>query len=332
MNRKLKNVIVTGGAGFIGSHVVKAINRIMPDCNVFIIDCLTYAGNMDNVAGTWSNFIRMDIRNAETISKLLEHYPQIDAIIHLAAESHVDRSIESPLEFVETNVMGTVNLLNLSLEYKKLNPDFIFYHVSTDEVFGSLEMEDPKFNERTPYDPKSPYSASKAASDHFVRAYAHTYGLNVLLSNCSNNYGPNQYNEKLIPVVIDKLKRKESIPVYGNGMNVRDWLYVEDHADAIIHILKNGKFGETYCVGGDCELSNLDVVGMLIRIYDEIQTAKTGVESDSMNLLTFVKDRAGHDFRYAIDHTKITRELGWTPKMTIKQGLIQTVSWYMNQD
>lgn len=326
MKRKLKNVIVTGGAGFIGSHVVKKLNQLLPDTNVFIIDCLTYAGDMMNISGTKSHLFYMDIRDREVLKNLEEY--DIDAIIHLAAESHVDRSIENPLEFVETNVLGTVNLLELGLKFKEKNPDFIFYHVSTDEVFGSLEMDDSRFNEKTPYDPRSPYSASKAASDHFVRAYHHTYGLNVLLSNCSNNYGPNQYPEKLIPVVINKLKRREPIPVYGQGINVRDWLHVEDHAEAIITILQNGTFGETYCIGGDCEISNMELINKIIRIYDEITKPVT----NSHELITMVKDRPGHDLRYAINFTKITKELNWRPKRHIGEGLFETISWYLLQD
>ena len=330
MNRNLKNVIVTGGAGFIGSHLVKKLNQLLPDTNVFIIDCLTYAGNMMNIAGTKSNLIYMDIRNGEHLQNLIDY--DIDAIIHLAAESHVDRSIENPLEFVETNVLGTVNLLELALKYRAKNPDFIFYHVSTDEVFGTLDMDSKPFNETTPYSPHSPYSASKAASDHFVRAYHDTYGLNILISNCSNNYGPNQYPEKLIPVVIGKLKNEEQIPIYGNGLNVRDWLHVEDHAEAIIEILTKGTFGETYCIGGNSEVSNLDLVSKLIKIYDEIKTARTGRPSDSVSLIDFVKDRAGHDLRYAIDYSKMTREFGWSPKRQLSEGLFETINWYLENE
>lgn len=321
MNRKLKNVIVTGGAGFIGSHVVKKINQSLPETNVFVIDCLTYAGNMDNIAGTQAHLFCMDIRDRETLSNLEKI--DIDAIIHLAAESHVDRSIENPMEFVETNVFGTVNLLELALKYRSKNPDFIFYHISTDEVFGSLDFDDPSFKETTPYDPKSPYSASKAASDHFVRAYSHTYGMNVLLSNCSNNYGPNQYPEKLIPVVIQSLKDRKPIPIYGKGDNIRDWLHVEDHAEAIISILQKGTFGETYCIGGDCEVSNVELIRKLIRIYDEIHS------TESESLMTYVKDRPGHDIRYSINHDKLTKELGWKPKRSIIEGLVETVNWYL---
>ncbi len=332
MKRKLNNVIVTGGAGFIGSHVVKKINALLPKTNVFIIDCLTYAGDMMNIAGTKSHIFYMDIRDREVLANL--ESLDIDAIIHLAAESHVDRSIENPLEFVETNVLGTVNLLELGMKYRAKNPNFIFYHVSTDEVFGSLDFDDKKFDENTPYSPHSPYSASKAASDHFVRAYHDTYGLNVLISNCSNNYGPNQYPEKLIPVVIDCLKNRKPIPIYGGGINVRDWLHVEDHAEAIIKILQEGKFGDTYCIGGDCELSNNELISKIIKIYDELvynQMLESGVKVDSSELVTYVNDRPGHDLRYAIDFSKIKNEIRWSPKRTINEGLQETIAWYLNQ-
>lgn len=321
MKRNLKNVIVTGGAGFIGSHVVKTLNRVLPETNVYIVDCLTYAGSMENVAGTESHLFYMDIRDRDVLENLEEY--DIDAIIHLAAESHVDRSIEDPLVFVETNVIGTVNLLDLGLKYKKKNPDFIFYHISTDEVFGTLGFGDKPFNEETPYDPHSPYSASKASSDHFVRAYADTYGLNTLISNCSNNYGPNQYPEKLIPVVIKSLIERKPIPIYGKGENIRDWLYVEDHAEAIVEILQKGRFGETYCIGGDCELSNLDLVKRIILKFDEIE------KTYSTDLISFVTDRPGHDLRYAIDHSKLTKEIGWKPRYSLNYGLTSTVEWYI---
>jgi dTDP-glucose 4,6-dehydratase len=320
MKRNLKNVIVTGAAGFIGSHVVKKLNKLLPETNVYIIDCLTYAGDMMNITGTKSHLFCIDIRDSENLKNLEDL--EIDAIIHLAAESHVDRSIEGPMEFVMTNVVGTVNLLELGLKYFAKNPEFLFYHVSTDEVFGSLEMEDAPFNEKTPYDPRSPYSASKAASDHFVQAYHHTYGLPIVLSNCSNNYGPNQYPEKLIPVVIQKLQNREPIPVYGQGINVRDWLHVEDHAEAIVEIAQRGTNGETYCIGGNCELSNLELIHKIIKLYDGLN------ETSSEDLIQFVKDRPGHDLRYSIDFSKIRYELGWSPKRSIVEGLRQTILWY----
>lgn len=332
MKRKLNNVIVTGGAGFIGSHVVKKINEVLPETHIYIIDCLTYAGNMMNIAGTKSHLFYIDIRNPDVLANL--ESLDIDAIIHLAAESHVDRSIENPMEFVDTNVIGTVNLLELGIKYRMKNPDFIFYHISTDEVFGSLDFDDKPFNENTPYSPHSPYSASKAASDHFVRAYADTYGLNTLISNCSNNYGPYQYPEKLIPVVINCLKEGNPIPVYGGGINVRDWLYVEDHANAILEILQKGRFGETYCIGGDCEMNNLDLIHLICKIYDEIIISRMldeGVRVDSSKSITYVNDRPGHDLRYAIDFSKIKEEIGWSPKKSIREGLTETINWYLNK-
>lgn len=325
MKRKLKNVIVTGGAGFIGSHLCKIIKRNLPQTNVIVVDCLTYAGNLDNLRTdsdeTVFEFREIDIRNRESLKSLEDL--EIDAILHLAAESHVDRSIENPLEFVETNVLGTVNLLELGLKYKAKNPDFIFYHISTDEVFGTLGFGDKPFNEETSYDPHSPYSASKAASDHFVRAYADTYGLNTLISNCSNNYGPNQYPEKLIPVVIKSLIERKPIPIYGEGNNVRDWLFVEDHTEAILEIIMRGRFGETYCIGGDCELTNLELVKRIILEFDKQEG------THSMDLISFVKDRPGHDLRYAIDHSKLTQEIGWKPRYSLNYGLSNTISWYI---
>lgn len=316
----MKNVIVTGGAGFIGSHLVKEIKN-KTDWNIIVIDKLTYAGNLNNLEGTNVDFRCIDIANSEEINKLKSE--KIDIIYHLAAESHVDRSIENPMEFVNTNVIGTVNLLNLALEYHKQNSDFLFYHISTDEVFGSLNMIDPMFNEQTPYDPRSPYSASKAASDHFVRAYHHTYKLPIIISNCSNNYGTHQYPEKLIPVVINSIKEGRPIPIYGQGSNVRDWLHVKDHARAILKISRSGNIGRTYCIGGDCEMTNLELVNKICEIYERIynQSAK--------HLITFVKDRKGHDLRYAIDHELLTFHTGWNPMITIDEGLEETIRWYV---
>jgi dTDP-glucose 4,6-dehydratase len=321
-----KKVIVTGGAGFIGSHLVKKIKETT-DWDILVIDALTYAGSLKNLNEGDQDFHLIDIRKKERINNLSDM--DIDAIFHLAAESHVDRSIEDPLTFVETNVIGTVNMLNLALKYYEKNPDFRFYHISTDEVFGSLEMNDPKFNEDTPYDPKSPYSASKASSDHFVRAYHHTYKLPILISNCSNNYGTHQYPEKLIPVVINSIKNGKPIPIYGNGGNVRDWLHVEDHAEAILEIYKSGKVGETYCIGGNMELSNYELVHAICDIYENMYGG------NPKELITYVEDRKGHDFRYAIDASKLENELGWTPKHgTFKgliEGLTETISWYVSK-
>jgi dTDP-glucose 4,6-dehydratase len=322
----MKNVIVTGGAGFIGSHLVKKI-KATTDWNVIVIDSLTYAGNLANLADTDNEFHLIDIRKNDRLNNLT--YLNIDAIFHLAAESHVDRSITDPLIFVQTNVVGTVNMLELGLKYFAKNPDFKFYHISTDEVFGSLEINDRPFNEETPYDPRSPYSASKASSDHFVRAYYHTYKLPILISNCSNNYGTHQYPEKLIPVVINSIKNNKPIPIYGNGGNIRDWLHVEDHTEAILTIYNSGTVGETYCIGGNMELNNLELVYAICDIY------KSLYGGNPRDLITYVEDRKGHDLRYAIDPYKLTRELGWTPKHGSYPGLIDgltnTVKWYMSK-
>ena len=322
----MKSVIVTGGAGFIGSHLVKTINEKYPECKVYVIDSLTYAGNKKNLEDSNHIFKQIDIRSSFEIAELEEL--EIDGIFHLAAESHVDRSIENPHIFLETNVIGTVNMLDLGLKYFSRNPNFKFYHISTDEVFGSLELDDNKFSEVTPYDPKSPYSASKAASDHFVRAYNHTYGLPILISNCSNNYGTHQYPEKMIPVIINSIKNNKSIPVYGIGENVRDWLHVKDHAEAIIEIYENGNIGETYCIGGDCELNNLRLVFTICDLCDEYLNRDV---KESRKLITFVTDRKGHDLRYAISTEKIKSKLNWSPKRTIENGLKETIRWYMEK-
>jgi len=323
--REFSNILVTGGAGFIGSHLVKYLNH-NTNWHITVLDCLTYAGNVQNLEGASYDFVKLDIRDKETIKEYFKER-KFDAFIHLAAESHVDRSIENPLEFVETNVMGTVNLLEIAVDYHKKNPDFVFYHVSTDEVFGSLELNGcKKFEETTPYDPRSPYSASKASSDHFVRAYHHTYNLPILISNCSNNYGTHQYPEKMIPVTINNLIKRKKIPVYGDGRNVRDWLHVADHASAIHKILTQGKIGETYCVGGDNDINNITLVMTICEIFDEIYYMK-----GSIGLIDFVKDRKGHDRRYAIKISKIKHLLGWKPRMRFRDGLEETIRWYVKE-
>jgi len=326
--RKIKNVLVTGGAGFIGSHLVKEINSSR-DWKVHVLDALTYAGNKENLKDAKvQSFSMIDIRDRGAVSRFFEE-KTFDAVVHLAAESHVDRSINNPLEFVETNVNGTVNLLEAALEQYKKNPEFVFYHISTDEVFGDLPLNtNRKFNESTPYDPSSPYSASKAASDHFVRAYHKTYGLPVLISNCSNNYGTHQYPEKLIPVVIEKLRNGEKIPLYGSGQNMRDWLHVRDHAKAIITVLEEAETGISYCIGGNNVVSNLELVKNICNIYDLLTNSKKSSE----DLISFVEDRKGHDMKYAVDATNMKVELGWTPKISFDLGLKETVQWYLEQN
>jgi len=324
-----KTILITGGAGFIGSHVVRQFVRNHPGYLIVNADKLTYAGNLENLADieNCSNyrFEKSDITDKRQVAALFEKY-RFDGVIHLAAESHVDRSIECPDDFVMTNVVGTVNLLNAALAAWNNNTNNkLFYHVSTDEVYGTLGKEG-RFTEKTPYDPKSPYSASKASSDHFVKAYFNTYKLPVIISNCSNNYGPNQFPEKLIPLMINNIKNNKPLPVYGNGENIRDWLYVEDHAAAIDLIFHNGKPGETYNIGGDNEWKNIDLVRLLCRIMDR----KLGrPEGSSEKLITFVTDRPGHDFRYSIDCSKLKTELGWKPSVTFSEGLEKTVDWYL---
>ena len=328
-----KNILITGGAGFIGSHVVRRFVNAYPRYNIINLDSLTYAGNLENLRDLEDapnyTFIKGDITDSELLPELFRKYP-FDGVVHLAAESHVDRSIEDPMAFVHTNVIGTVNLLNASRDSWGTQPGGQrFYHISTDEVYGSLGETD-LFTEETPYSPNSPYAASKASSDHFVRAYGETYKLPYVISNCSNNYGPNQFPEKLIPLFINNIIQEKALPVYGKGNNTRDWLFVRDHAAAIDLVFHKGKNGETYNIGGFNEWKNIDLVRVLCRLMDK----KLGRPSGrSEALISFVKDRAGHDFRYAIDAGKINRELGWSPSVTFEQGLEQTIDWYLeNQE
>ena len=327
----MKNILITGGAGFIGSHVVKRFVNNYPNYNIYNIDNLTYAGNLDNLGDIKDKknyfFLKIDINNHKEISELFID-KNITDVIHLAAESHVDKSIESSFEFAKTNVIGTVSLLEASKSSWNLNSKKnIFYHISTDEVFGSLGFNG-SFNELSKYDPNSPYSASKASSDHFVRSYHKTYGLPIIISNCSNNYGPNQHVEKLIPNIINSLIKQTKIPIYGDGKNIRDWLYVDDHCDAIELIFNQGKNGETYNIGGDYEISNIDLAVKIIKIFDEINLNQPGI---SEKLIEFVIDRPGHDFRYAIDFSKIKNDLGWTPKTKFNTGIRETINWYMSK-
>jgi dTDP-glucose 4,6-dehydratase len=320
-------IAITGGAGFIGSHVVRLFVNTYPEYQIHNLDALTYAGNLENLKDVENSvnyhFVKVDIRDKEQIYSLFEK-ERYDAVIHLAAESHVDRSISNPMEFVETNVLGTVNLLNAFRAHGNMKSG-IFYHISTDEVYGTLG-ETGFFTEETPYDPNSPYSASKASSDHFVRAYHETFGVPVKISNCSNNYGSHQFPEKLIPLFINNIRLGKPLPVYGEGTNVRDWLWVNDHARAIDVIFHRGKLGETYNIGGHNEWTNIDLVKLLIKLTDEKLGKPAGT---SEGLINYVKDRAGHDFRYAIDAGKLERELGWTPSVTFEEGLSKTIDWYL---
>ena len=327
-----RKILITGGAGFIGSHVVRRYVRKYPDYLIVNADKLTYAGNLENLTDiekeTNYKFEKTDIVDKQAVTDLFEKY-RFDSLIHLAAESHVDRSITGPDEFVFTNIVGTVNLLNAALNIWKNDFDNkLFYHVSTDEVYGSLGKEG-LFTEETSYDPKSPYSASKASSDHMVRAYSHTFGLPAIISNCSNNYGPNQFPEKLIPLAINNIKNNKSIPVYGKGENIRDWLFVEDHASAIDLIFHKGNVGDTYNIGGNNEWKNLDLILLLCRIMDKKLNRAPGT---SEKLITYVKDRPGHDLRYAIDSSKLQSELGWSPIPDFAVGLEKTVDWYLSNN
>jgi len=325
-----KKILITGGAGFIGSHVVRLFVTKYPDYQIVNLDALTYAGNLENLKDVADapnyNFVKGDITDEKFITDLFTNQ-KFDGVIHLAAESHVDRSITDPFAFIRTNVFGTANLLNAAKEAWKGNMEGKrFYHISTDEVYGALEFDGTFFTENTKYDPHSPYSASKASSDHFVRAYHDTYGLPVVVSNCSNNYGSHHFPEKLIPLSINNIKHNLPIPIYGKGENVRDWLWVDDHARAIDIIFHNGVNGQTYNIGGNNEWSNINLILALCKIMDKKLGRKEG---ESAKLITFVKDRAGHDLRYAIDSSKLQRELGWKPSLQFEEGLEKTVDWYL---
>ena len=325
-----KNILVTGGAGFIGSHLVRLLVNKYPEYHIVNMDVLTYAGNLENLKEIQDNenytFVKCNICDLKKVSQIFEEY-NIDSVIHLAAESHVDRSIEDPFSFAQTNVMGTLSLLQAAKAF--WNGEFtdkLFYHVSTDEVYGSLG-EEGFFTEETAYDPHSPYSASKASSDHFVRAFSDTYGLPVVISNCSNNYGSYQFPEKLIPLFINNIVNNKPLPVYGKGENVRDWLFVNDHARAIDVIFHDGKVAETYNIGGFNEWKNIDLIKVMIKTVDRLLGREEGA---SEKLITYVTDRAGHDLRYAIDSTKLKEELGWEPSLQFEEGIEKTVTWYLN--
>ena len=332
MTLNQKKILITGGAGFIGSHVVRHFVSKYPDYTIVNLDKLTYAGNLENLLDIESapnyHFEKIDITDFDQVQAVIKKY-DIEGVIHLAAESHVDRSIDNPISFIETNIVGTMNLLNAAKSHWQ--DDFegkLFYNVSTDEVYGSLGATG-LFEETTPYDPRSPYSASKASADHLVRAYKHTYGMPVVISNCSNNYGPNQFPEKLIPLMINNIVNNKALPVYGDGMNVRDWLYVQDHVEAIDLIFHKGENGETYNIGGDNEMTNISMVESLCDLTDR---ALGREEGESRKLISFVKDRPGHDRRYAIDASKIKNDLGWYPQTQGNDGLEKTIAWYLENE
>lgn len=323
-------ILVTGGAGFIGSHFLHLIFNRYKDYEIFCLDSLTYASNIENIKSLNLSpnftFLKADITNLDLLEDLFLEY-KFSHIVHFAAESHVDNSIKDPLVFAKTNVLGTINLLQCAIKYWKDSEEHLFYHVSTDEVFGALGPSG-KFNESTAYYPNSPYSASKASSDHFVRAYGSTYNLPYLISNCSNNFGPYQHDEKLIPTVIRSIIRNEQIPIYGDGSNIRDWLYVEDHIRAIDSIFHSDLRNQTFCIGGDTELSNLELVKKIIKISDDLLGNEAGY---SLDLISFVEDRKGHDFRYAIENSKLKESLGWTPISTFNDSLKITIKWYIDK-
>lgn len=333
MKKYKKHILITGGAGFIGSHVVRLFVNKYPEYQIINLDKLTYAGNLANLADIEAKdnyvFAKADICDFPLMLSLFEKY-QIDGVIHLAAESHVDRSIKDPFTFAQTNVMGTLSLLQAArIHWNGNYTGKLFYHVSTDEVYGSLEFDGSFFTETTSYDPHSPYSASKASSDHFVRAYNDTYGMPIVISNCSNNYGPYQFPEKLIPLFINNIRHGKALPVYGKGENVRDWLYVEDHAVAIDKVFHEGKVRETYNIGGFNEWKNIDLIRVIIKAVDKLLG---NAEGTSNHLITYVTDRAGHDLRYAIDSTKIKNELGWEPSLQFEEGIEKTVRWYLTNE